>query len=50
MPRIAGAVRAFGKASRAPLPLPSSRATIVVAAPVVVATFWLTLGRGYVGA
>ncbi|MDQ1091564.1 hypothetical protein QE400_000977 [Xanthomonas sacchari] len=47
MPRIAGAVRAFGKASRPPLP--SSRLTIVVAAPVV-ATFWLTLGRGYVGA
>lgn len=41
-------VVALSRRSRAPLPLPSSRATVVVAV-LVVATFWLTLGRGYGG-
>lgn len=42
------AIIALSRRSRAPLPLPSSRATIVVALLVVV-TFWITLGRGYGG-
>ncbi|UYK81154.1 hypothetical protein NG829_02205 [Xanthomonas sacchari] len=41
-------VIALSRRSRAPLPLPSSRTTIAVTV-VVVATFWLTLGRGYGG-